>query len=128
VGDSCTRSRPLRIGAPSDRGLFCIAQFLGSGFPIDVSFPKRDLVVIAAPSAILKDAPHPNAARLFTNFLYSREFSQNLVATSDYPLRSDVTPANGLRLDKLAYRRVTLEEQEKGIPDVVARWRTTFGV
>ena len=39
-----------------------------------------------------------------------------------------MTPANGLRLDKLAYRRVTLEEQQQGIPDVVARWRATFNV
>ncbi len=113
------------IGAGTDKLAY---QRKAAGDPVDVSFPKRDLVVIAAPSAILKDAPHPNAARLFTNFLYTREFSQTLVATYDYPLRADVTPANGLRLDKLAYRRVTLEEQQQGIPDVVARWRATFNV
>ena len=113
------------IGAGTDKLAY---QRKAQGDPVDVSFPKRDLVVIAAPSAILKDAPHPNAARLFTNFLYSREFSQTLVATYDYPLRSDVTPANGLRLEKVNYTRVSLEQQQQGVPDVIARWRATFGV
>ena len=34
---------------------------------------------VASPTAIFKDAPHPNAARVFQNFLYTAPVQQLLV-------------------------------------------------
>jgi ABC-type Fe3+ transport system substrate-binding protein len=34
---------------------------------------------VVSPVAIAKDAPHPNAAKLFTEFIFSKESQQLLV-------------------------------------------------
>jgi len=99
-----------------------------AGGAIDVSFPDDDAVLVVNPVGILKDAPHPSAARLFENFYYSREYSQALAETYNFPLRADVRSANGLRLDKIKYYRNKVERLSSGIPEVVAKWRETFGV
>ena len=76
----------------------------------------------------MKNAPHPNAARLFANFYFSREYSQALVETYNFPMRADVRAANGLRLDRIKYYRNKVDRLAAGIPEVVAKWRQTFGV
>ncbi len=62
------------------------------------------------------------------NFFYSREYSQALVKSYNFPLRSDVPSANGTRLDKIRWTRVKVERLATGIPEVVAKWRETFSV
>lgn len=42
-------------------------------------FPKEGVVPLQNAAAVLKDAPHPNAGRLFVDFLRSREGQQILV-------------------------------------------------
>lgn len=99
-----------------------------AGNPIDIVYPDDDSILITSPVAVLKDAPHPNAARLFMNFYYSREYSQALVKSFNYPLRIDVAPANGIRLDKIKWMRNKVERLATGIPEVVAKWRETYNV
>jgi iron(III) transport system substrate-binding protein len=99
-----------------------------AGNHIDVYYPQDETILITAPVGIPKDVPHPNAARLFTNFYYSREYSQALVKTFNFPLRADVTSANGARLDRLHWTRVKVDRLLTGVPEVIAKWRETFGV
>ena len=98
------------------------------GNPIDVVYPDDEAVLITSPVAVMKDAPHPNAGRLFMNFMYSREYSDALVKSYNYPLRTDVPSANGVKLDKIRWYRNKVARLESGIPEVVARWRELFGV
>jgi iron(III) transport system substrate-binding protein len=49
------------------------------GGAIEPIYPVEGTPLIASPAAILKDAPHPNAARLFESFLFSTEGQQLLV-------------------------------------------------
>jgi iron(III) transport system substrate-binding protein len=49
------------------------------GGSIEPIYPVEGTPLIASPAAILKDAPHPNAARLFDSFLFSVEGQQLLV-------------------------------------------------
>ncbi len=99
------------------------------GNPIDVQFPADDAILIASPVAILKDAPHPNAGRLFENFFYTREYSVAMAKTFNYPLRSDVEPPSGaLPIDKVKWYRNSVQRLEKGVPEAIAKWRETFGV
>ena len=49
------------------------------GNPIEVIYPREGSPTIVSPSAVVKNAPHPNAARLFQSYLYSRESQQFLV-------------------------------------------------
>jgi iron(III) transport system substrate-binding protein len=53
------------------QGVKSVAQF----------YPKEGVAALAVPWAIFADAPHPNAARLFVNFMRSQEGQQILADT-----------------------------------------------
>jgi iron(III) transport system substrate-binding protein len=50
-----------------------------AGQPVEVVYPSEGTPVITGPTGVFKAAPHPNAARLFHNWLHSREAQQILV-------------------------------------------------
>jgi iron(III) transport system substrate-binding protein len=47
-----------------------------AGEPIEIVYPPEGVPLVPGQAGILKDAPHPNAARLFANFLFSQECQQ----------------------------------------------------
>ncbi len=98
------------------------------GNPIDIQFPSDDAILIASPVAILKEAPHPNAARLFESFYYTREYSMAVAKTYNYPIRADVSASSGVPIDRVKWYRNKAERLEKAVPDAIAKWRETFGV
>ena len=65
------------------------------GSPIDVVFPTDDAVLVVSPVAVMKDAPHPNAGRLFESFYYTPEYSATMARTYNYPLLESVPPPSG---------------------------------
>jgi iron(III) transport system substrate-binding protein len=98
------------------------------GNPIDIQFPADDAILIVSPVGILKDAPHPNAARLFESFFYTKEYSTAMTKTHNYALRADVPPPSGIPIERVKWYRNKAERLDKGIPDAIAKWRETFGV
>jgi iron(III) transport system substrate-binding protein len=98
------------------------------GNAIAVSFPEDDTILVTAPVTVMKEAPHPNAARLFMNFYYSHEYSVTSAATYNLPLRLDVPSTTGIRIDRMRTYHVKIERLLNGIPEVVAKWRETFNV
>ncbi len=114
-----------KVGAgPENQSLESKAK----GNPIDIKFPSDDAVLVISPVAVLKDAPHPNAGRLFESFFYTKEYSQAIAKTYNYPLRSDVPAPAGVALDKVKYHRNKADRLDKGIPEAIEKWRETFGV
>lgn len=99
-----------------------------SGASVAIAFPEDDTVLVTAPVAVMKDAPHPNAARLLMNFYYSREYAQTMAKTFNVPMRTDVPAAGGIHWDRLKTYRVKLDRLNSGVPEVVAKWRETFNV
>lgn len=99
-----------------------------AGDPIDVAFPEDDAILVVSPVAILKDAPHPQAARLFESFFYSTEYSQTMAKTSNYPLRTDVPPTSGKAIDTVKWYRNKPDRLLTGVPEAIGKWRETFGV
>jgi ABC-type Fe3+ transport system substrate-binding protein len=66
-----------------------------SGLPIDFAFPEYDAMpTFVVTAGILKDAPHPNAARLFLDWYMAKEQQSRL---GTYSARSDVDPPPGLK-------------------------------
>jgi len=98
------------------------------GNPINVQLPADDAILIVSPVAILKDAPHPNAARLFESFYFTKEYSQTMAKVYNYPLRADVPPPSGIPIDKVKWYRNKAARLETGVPEAIAKWRETFGV
>jgi iron(III) transport system substrate-binding protein len=98
------------------------------GDPVDAVFPSDFTVLVVQPTAVLKNAPHPNAAKLFQNFNYSKEFSQVLTDTYQPPIRTDVPGPGGLDLNKLKTERVPVEQLTSGLKEVTDKWRAIMGV
>ena len=99
-----------------------------AGNPIAVSFPEDDTILVTAPVTVMKEAPHPNAARLFMNFYYSKEYSTTAASTFNLPLRLDVPSPTGVRIDRMRTYHVKIDRLLTGIPEAIAKWRETFNV
>lgn len=114
------------VGAGPDN--FSLAKKT-QGNPIDIQFPSDDAILIAGPVGVLKGSRHPNAAQLFVNFMYSKEYSEALVSTSNFPLRTDVKPGSGeLALDKIKWYRNKVDRLTNGVPEAIQKWREIMGV
>ena len=98
------------------------------GNSLAVSYPSDGAVLIIAPSAIMKGTKHPNAAKLFMEYLDSVEAAKINAKHFGIPLRPEVPPPPGAKpLDEIKTIRPSVAEIEKGIPDVIEQWRDTFG-
>jgi iron(III) transport system substrate-binding protein len=98
------------------------------GNPLAVSYPSDGSVLIIAPSAIMKGAKHPNAAKLFMEYLDSIEAAKINAKHFGIPLRPEVPPPPGAKpLGEVKTIRPSVAEIDKGIPDVIEQWRDTFG-
>lgn len=81
------------------------------GAPIVAILPKEGVPFITSPQAILKKAPHPNAAKIFSDWLFSLEAQQILANRGLYVGHPDVKyPAAQVPLKKL--KLLTMSPQE----------------
>ena len=98
------------------------------GNPLKINYPTDGALLMIAPSAVMRDAPNPNAARLFVNFLLSKQAGELGRKSYHVSLRPDVEPAPGFKpLSEIKTVRPTLDEIRTGIPEVVEDWRDLFG-
>ncbi len=98
------------------------------GNPIVVNYPTDGALLMVSPAGIMADAPHPNAAKLFMEWLLGTENSTLLVQQGGVPLNADVPSATDTpALSSIKTRRPTVAEIVKGIPDVTERWRDALG-
>ena len=98
------------------------------GNPIAIDQPRDGVVVMVFPSAIPAHAPHPNAARLFMEWLLSREYSQLIAADGSEPVHADVPPrGDEPALDTQNVLAPTVDEIRVGVPEVIEQWREIFG-
>jgi iron(III) transport system substrate-binding protein len=63
----------------ADGNEYVLLSMKAQGNPVEVVYAKEGSPLIISPSAILKEAPHPNAAKLFQNYLYTLEGQQALI-------------------------------------------------
>ena len=102
---------------------------LKKGNPLAMVYPTDGTVLIIAPSSIMKGAKHPNAARLFMEFLLSEAASRIWVEHYTESMRPEVSAVVGAVSAKdLKTIRPTVAEITKGVPEVIKQWRETFGV
>jgi len=79
--------------------------------------------------AIAKDAPHPNAAKLFTDYIFAKE-SQQLLADKEglYTGHPEVTyPADKPKLKDLKLLPVDGDELQKRNAEIKKRFVEFFG-
>ena len=98
------------------------------GNPIEIIYPTDGAKVSLGGTAILANAPHPNAAKLLLNFIIGPEASQRMVDNGMLPISAAVDPAPGVRpLEDIPAAELTEQEQVDGVQPVIEKWRDTFG-
>lgn len=104
-----------RAGVSFDATLFTTVGPQASGANIAVVIPETDgMPIWAQPSGIFRGAPHPNAAKLYLNWLLTAEQQTQLVP-GQWSVRADVPPPAGFRPITeynvlLGYRDFVLDE------------------
>jgi iron(III) transport system substrate-binding protein len=98
------------------------------GNPIGIVYPEDGTVLTVGPSAVIAAAPHPNAARLFLEWLLSRDYAEACRDWSLEPVRADAAPLPGLRpISEIKTVSVSAAEIARDLPEAIEQWRDTFG-
>jgi iron(III) transport system substrate-binding protein len=131
IGRSGNDPITLLNGGECDVGLGPLATAMLSaskGNPMAVVYPIDGSVLCIGPSGVLANAPHPNAGRLFMNWLLSPDCAKVLADNFQTPVRDDVPPNPAAKpVSQIKLLRVTTEEIDKGVPQAIEDWRDTFG-
>ena len=114
------------VGVTGEYNLYRAAK---KGNPIEIVFPEEGVPFVASANAIAGRGPHPNAARVFTDFLFGKEAQQLLVDDGLYVPNEEVTYAKDKRpLKELKLLRADPEEIIRRSEEIRTRFRELFGV
>ncbi|MDQ8729756.1 extracellular solute-binding protein [Bradyrhizobium sp. LHD-71] len=92
-------------------------------------YPEDGAIVSFSPTGIVATTVHPNAAKLFVEFLLSKESAAITASEFTVPVRTDITPAPGIHpLGTLKGITKNPTELNEKLPELIERWRDTFGV
>lgn len=98
------------------------------GNPIGIVYPEDGTVLCVGPSAVVATAPHPNAARLFMEWLLSPDYAAASREWSLEPVRDDSEPLlNTKRIEDIKTISVSSHEIARDLPEAIEQWRDTFG-
>jgi iron(III) transport system substrate-binding protein len=101
-----------------------------AGKPVEVVYPTEGTPLATGPSAVFKAAPNPNAARLFFNWMHSREGQQILVdwARQYSPHKQTVEKPGVRKLSDIKLMKEDPEGVEKGAEEIKKRYAQIFKV
>ena len=110
-------------------GDYSFYQVKKKGNPIDMVYPGEGVPLVVSPTAITAFAPHPGAARLFSDFTFTRELQQFLADSEGlYTGHPEVKyPADKPKLSDLKLLTVEPEELAKRIDEIKKRFVEFFG-
>ena len=97
--------------------------------PVHSVFPEEGCVVVPAPNTIMKQAPHPNAAKVFQDFLYSAE-TQILIGKiiGVHSGRNDIPGPPGMpKLSEIKIINVDFIDAKKQRKALIAEWEKLVG-
>jgi len=99
------------------------------GNPIEIVFPEEGVPFVSSANALMARAPHPNAARVFTDFLFGKEAQQILVDDGLYVPNEEVSYAKDKRpLKEIKLLPAEPEEVLKRNEEIKEKFRELFGV
>ena len=101
-----------------------------AGKPVDVIYPAEGTPLATSPSVLMKGAPNPNAAKLFHNWMHSREGQQILIDFArQYSPHSQAVEKPGVRrLAGIKLMKEDPEGVEKSADEVKRRYTQIFKV
>jgi iron(III) transport system substrate-binding protein len=109
---------------------YLVIRYKEEGQPVEIVYPEEGTPVAAAPSAVFKAAPNPNAARLFQNWMHSREAQQLVVdwARQYSPHRQTVEKPGVRKLSDIKLMQEDPEGVDKTSEEIKARYAQIFKV
>ncbi len=110
-------------------GEYSAYQLKKKGNPIDIVYPREGVPLVVSPQAIASFAPHPNAAKLFTDFTFTRE-CQQVMADSEglYTGHPDVKyPLDKPKLQDLKLLMTDPDELQKRNEEIKKKFVEIFG-
>jgi iron(III) transport system substrate-binding protein len=114
----------------ADGNDYNLLQLKEQGAPVEVVYALEGTPLISAPSGLLKQAPNPNAARVFYSWLHSIEAQQLLVDFAcQHSVHAQAKEKPGRR--KLSEIKLMQEDPagvEKAADDIKARYAQIFKV
>jgi len=124
---------PLVARGEADAGMgtvsYGLLKAIQKGEPLKPIIPKEGVALVTSPNAILKKAPHPNAAKIFTDYLFSLEAQQLLANEFLYVGHPDVKYPEGLpALKELKLLTISGPELKKKNKPTRKEFRKIFGV
>jgi len=124
VSETLTRGERLVAAEGADQYAWIDRK---AGHKIETVFPTDGAFAISAPTAIIKGAPHPNAAKLLAEFMISDSVQKLFPTEGIYAARSDVEPPPGNPpLAKIKLIPVDYEQIEKDATAVKKRFAEIY--
>ena len=71
------------------------ADLKTEGHPIKTLYPSDGVFIIPSPTSVVKGSPHPNAAKLFAEFMIGDDAQKVFPADGGYSVRIDIAPPAG---------------------------------
>lgn len=99
------------------------------GSPIDYVWPEEGAIFIPSPVAIMKSSKNPEAAKVFVNYILSKEGQETLVKLGNFiPVRPDVAPPAGApALDEINKLPTDWKAVQENRQDTKDKWADIFG-
>ncbi|MBV8889205.1 MAG: extracellular solute-binding protein [Alphaproteobacteria bacterium] len=114
----------------ADGGEYTLMQIAAGGAPLAPIYPSEGTPLIPGGAGLMKDAPHPNASRLFVSFLFSRDGQQLLADMArirsfhpDVKLPQGMTP-----LSEIKTMKPDTEAQLKEVDTIKQKYAEYFGL
>jgi iron(III) transport system substrate-binding protein len=113
----------------ANSGEYTFYQAKKSGNPVEIVYPKEGVPLVVSPTAIAAFSPRPNAAKLFTDFTFTKDVQQVLADSEGlYTGHPEVTyPSDKPKLGDLKLLSVDAEELEKRSEEIRRRFVEFFG-
>jgi iron(III) transport system substrate-binding protein len=114
----------------ADGGEYNLFQIKESGGPVELVYPTEGIPTVVGPNAVFKNAPNPNAARLFQCYCFTPECQQLIV---DFGGLRSMHPQVKEKAGRRPFRDIkTMQEDAAGVEkmseEIKARYSKLFGV
>jgi iron(III) transport system substrate-binding protein len=114
----------------ADGGEYLPLQMIEKGAPLALVYPTEGTPTIPGGAGVMVDAPHPNGARVFANYLFSKDGQQLLVDMAkmrsvhpDVKLPPDMKP-----LAEIKTMKADTAAQEKETAEIKKKYAEYFGL
>jgi len=124
VEETLTRGERLIAAEGADQNAWVDRK---AGHKVQTIFPTDGAFAIAAPTAVIKGSPHPNAAKAFAEFMIGDTVQKLFPDEGIYAARSDVEPPPGNPpLGQIKLMPVDYDQIEKESKSLKARFNEIY--